>query len=411
MQFCISYFFIFVPLEMRNIMKKIKILSLFVALLAILSACNDDDDTHIPVTVKTVLMYLVAENDISKDIYSNIASVEQGLTKATSPGTFVIYWDGGSKNSEFPVPTLFKYEVDGKGTVAKREVIKTYSSQNSVSNEVINRVLNDVEAYCPAEKYSLIFGSHATGWLPVDHSKSRSFGDDSGAKINIPDLSKALAQSGIHFDYILFDACLMSQVEVAYELRDAADYLILSPAEVMSAGFPYFKIAKYLLAVDNTGQNAINVAKDFIDYYKNEYDYSWATIAVIKTDEMQALANITYSIMKQYQDNRAKFDSNKINYFQTHYGYGRSDLNYSTYDFRAFIRELTDNNIPSDFEEQLGRTVLYKDYVDDYKLVNIDSDIYSGIGCYIPDTRYSKWNAYFKNLQWYSAAGWDKTGW
>lgn len=222
-------------------MKKIKILSLlFVCLSIFLSACGDDD-TPVPVTVKTVLMYLVGDNDISNDIYNNIASVERGLSEVTSPGTFVIYWDGGSRKGEFPVPTLFKYEVDGKGSVSKREVIKTYSSQNSVSNEVIINVLKDVEAYCPAEKYSLILGSHATGWLPADYSKSRSFGDDNGAKIHIPDLSKALEQSGIHFDYILFDACLMSQVEVAYELRNTADYLILSPAEGYECGFSLFQ--------------------------------------------------------------------------------------------------------------------------------------------------------------------------
>lgn len=114
--------------------------------------------------------------------------------------------------------------------------------------------------------------------------------------------------------------------------------------------------------------------------------------------------------MKQYKDNLVKFDKSKIDYFQAHYGYGRSPLDHSTYDFRAFIRELTDGNIPSDFEEQLDRVVVYKDYVDDDKLVDIDSDIYSGIGCYIPDTRYLKWNAFFRTLQWYSAAGWDGVG-
>ena len=41
-------------------MKKIKILSLlFVCLSIFLSACGDDD-TPVPVTVKTVLMYLVS---------------------------------------------------------------------------------------------------------------------------------------------------------------------------------------------------------------------------------------------------------------------------------------------------------------------------------------------------------------
>ena len=80
-------------------MKKIKILSLlFVCLSIFLSACGDDD-TPVPVTVKTVLMYLVGDNDISNDIYNNIASVERGLSEVTSPGTFVIYWDGVEKVS------------------------------------------------------------------------------------------------------------------------------------------------------------------------------------------------------------------------------------------------------------------------------------------------------------------------
>ena len=46
-------------------MKKIKILSLlFVCLSIFLSACGDDD-TPVPVTVKTVLMYLVGDNERS----------------------------------------------------------------------------------------------------------------------------------------------------------------------------------------------------------------------------------------------------------------------------------------------------------------------------------------------------------
>ena len=52
-------------------MKKIKILSLlFVCLSIFLSACGDDD-TPVPVTVKTVLMYLV-ETMISVMIYITI---------------------------------------------------------------------------------------------------------------------------------------------------------------------------------------------------------------------------------------------------------------------------------------------------------------------------------------------------
>ena len=72
-------------------MKKIKILFLFVCLSTFLSACGDDNDTSVPVAVKTVLMYLVGDNNISGQIYNNIESVERGsvsythLTLPTTP--------------------------------------------------------------------------------------------------------------------------------------------------------------------------------------------------------------------------------------------------------------------------------------------------------------------------------------
>lgn len=390
-------------------MNKITIWILNLAVMFLLLSCHEDDEKNVPVVTRTVLMYLVADNNISSDLYRNITSVEQGLKKVTSPGTFVIYWDGGNRYSEFPVPTLFKYDVDGKGNVSKKEVIQTYSSQNSASGDVMLSVIKDMKLLCPAESYGLIFGSHATGWLPVDHSKSRSFGDDNGIKINIPELAKTLESSDIHFDYLLMDACLMSQVEVAYELRNVASYLILSPAEVMSTGFPYSNLVKYLMATDDVKSNAIKIAEEFINYYRSAS--SWGTIAIVKSDEMQALANITNALINQYKSELNKFNSSMLYTFQQKYGYGRSPLNYSTYDFRAFMRELTDNNIPSAFDEQLNRTVIYKDYVAIDPLVNIDPEIYSGIGCYIPHDGYDNWNTYFKNLQWYSAAGWNNTGW
>ena len=373
------------------------------------SSCREKPEDKEPeVAKRTVLMYLIADNNIGVDIYRNIASVEEGLKHATSPGTFVIYWDGGSRYaSVFPTPTLFKYEVDKEGNVSPREVIQTYPEQNSCSPGVITKVINDVKNLCKANSYGLIFGSHATGWLPANTSKSRSLGDDGGYKIEIPELNGAILDSGIHFDYILMDACLMSQVEVAYELRHTADYLILSPAEVMAAGFPYKDIVKYLLATDNNEANAISAARQYVDYYRSA-EYKWATIAVVKTVEMDALASAMRNILNQYHDNLSKFNSTLISSFQRNYGFARYSLANSSYDVRAFVKEMSDNNIPSSWEEQLNRAVVFSDYVNEFVIVNIDPDIYSGIGCYIPYSSYTKWNAYYQTLQWYTAAGWDQ---
>jgi len=92
---CISYFFIFVHIVINKFkMKRLITLSFFFYLVVFLVSCHDDEEPKIKAS-RTVLMYLVADNSISDDIYPNIASVEEGLKNAETPGTFVIYWDGG----------------------------------------------------------------------------------------------------------------------------------------------------------------------------------------------------------------------------------------------------------------------------------------------------------------------------
>lgn len=49
-------------------------------------------------------------------------------------------------------------------------------------------------------------------------------------------------------EYILFDDCYMSSLEVAYELRHVTNYMIACPTEVMVFGMPYSTIGKYLLS-------------------------------------------------------------------------------------------------------------------------------------------------------------------
>lgn len=167
-------------------------------------------------------------------------------------------------------------------------------------------------------------------------------------------------------------------------------------------------IVKYLLSVDDKERNAVLLAQAYLDYYKTQR-FPWATIAVVKTDEMELLAAVTRSIMQENMENIASFTPSMLSLFQNRYGYGRGELSRSSYDFRAFVSEVTGGNIPLAFEGQLGKTVIFEGYVNDYPLVNIDEDMYSGIGCYIPYKSFTKWNAYFKNLQWYSAVGWDTT--
>lgn len=400
-------------------MKIFKLLITIVVIGHLFSCVDNREIITVDLGQRTVLMYMVADNSLSDDLYENIFAVEEGLKAVSTPGTFVIYWDG-APNKVFSVPTLFKYEVYGKGHVSRREVLQTYPEQNSALPEVMQAVLSDTKRACPAENYGLIFSSHANGWLPIDYRSSlsarssRAIGQDKDGVehlndwMNVTDFSNVLKQSGLHFDYILLDVCLMSQVEVAYELRERADYLIASPAEVLSQGFPYKQVTPYLMSTENVESNVIQVAKTYVDSYRQS-SFPWATVAVIKMAEMERLAASTRELLEKNKERLPLLQTeNNVRRMQSTYGYGRSPLDYSTYDFKAFIDELTHQNTPDSFNKQLEQTIIFKDYVDKYFLVNIDPKSYSGIGCYLPNQivssrNFSNWNAFYSTLSWTQA--------
>ncbi|MBN1466089.1 hypothetical protein JXA02_10025 [candidate division KSB1 bacterium] len=73
----------------------------------------------------------------------------------------------------------------------------------------------------PAKRYALIINDHGGGWRGVCEDEQNG----AGALMSMPSVRQAL-EGGPHFDVIIFHACLMSMVEVAYELKDLGDYMV-----------------------------------------------------------------------------------------------------------------------------------------------------------------------------------------
>ena len=132
-------------------------------------------------------------------------------------------------------PRLLELKNEG-GTVVEKEV-KTYPSRNSVGVDETQEVFADVflNSQYQADSYGLVYWSHGDGWLPYPlGTGTRWVGQDKGNGDNRMNISEfvEILRTAPRFDFILFDACLMLSVEVAYELRDYTDYCIGSPTEI-----------------------------------------------------------------------------------------------------------------------------------------------------------------------------------
>jgi hypothetical protein len=191
-------------------------------------ACNrekeKEEDTA--TAFRTVIVYIAGDNDLSNDALNDIEEMKRGYSEAGV--NLIVFADLQGK-----APEIMKI---GKNSA---ETVLRYSEFNSAEAAQVQRTLNDIVTMYPAASYGLVLWSHATSWLPAG-VRLRSFGQDSDKQMNIAELAAALP---VHFDFILFDACLMGAVEVACELKNKANWLIASSTETIYEGFPYDEIA------------------------------------------------------------------------------------------------------------------------------------------------------------------------
>ncbi len=71
-------------------------------------------------------------------------------------------------------------------------------------------------------------------------------------------------------DIVAFKDCFMSTLETAYELKDAATYLIGSPDIVPIEGWPYARMFEQLARQPEAKQAARALVKELEQYYKVE---------------------------------------------------------------------------------------------------------------------------------------------
>lgn len=387
-------------------MKTLLKLLCFFLLIQGLSSCKDNDEPSLKEKVSsTVLVYMVAQNNLQSSLEKNISDMMIGMKNAPEGTNWLVYIDSNTSD-----PTLYLLKQNANGNVT-RETVITYSNQYSTSALTMADVINDAFSRYPAENYGLILSSHANAWFPAYRTapQNRSFGEEIvnnlSYNMDITDMANALTQVP-HLKYIVFDACLMGCVEVAYELRQVADYLIASPASILSTGFPYKNV------VPNLSRMTESSLLTVINQYYAEYQYSIGTLSLVKLSQMEDVAQAMNKLMQQ---EAAQKYANQIipNNKQAF------DTTYPCYDFGQMIDSIGVENktytatVKSALNKAIPYTVYSKyAYVNDWGVFSLEIKFYSGLTSYIPPSNiYSETNyrKFYKKLDWYEASGWNYT--
>lgn len=286
--------------------------------------------------------------------------------------------------------TLYELRYDAKLGKGVKDVIKTISLPTPYNGSLLSALLKDISGIAPADSYGLMIGSHGLGWIPKDYEPdhgatelsisstakirklwtpvegalpTRHIGDGKAeVRYNTTEIAEAMISSKRKFDYIIFDACFMSNIEALYDLRNTTDYIVSSPCEIMAAGLPYGKILPYLLLDGGRSHDLDKVCKIYVDYYSASSTKS-ACVALTKCDELEALAATVKRVNEM--PIKEEFDLNNVQ------AYEGLNIDHNPahvfYDLEDIIEQsCADSDAVSNFKSQLDKTVSSRYHTDSF---------------------------------------------
>lgn len=386
------------------------------------SCSNGDnpDGPDVPVTPvgQTVFMFFPWSNSLLSDFRLTVEDMQTVVAQRSMKDERVMVFMATSERE------AVLFELKKQNGRCLTDTLRRYSDRPFTSRQWLTSLFSEVRTLAPASRYGMVVGCHGLAWVPVQGQRNarKRLGsqekideednlykeeridkewlykeeriDKEGepndlmhfevqspvttrfiggtypeTQIETTDLADAMADAGLHTEYILFDACYMSSVEVAYELKDVTHYLIASPTEVISYGFPYITMGKHLLGTPNYK----GIADSFISFYSSYYQ-PYGTVAVTDCTQLDALAAIAQQI------NAATEAQIAPNGVQVMDGYSPTLF----YDLGHLMSLKNAGTVlTTAFAEQLDKTVPYKGHTDQYftalKDAPVDIKHYSGL--------------------------------
>lgn len=381
------------------------------AFLCIASCNRIEEDT--PFYDRTVLIYMAAENSLSQFYYEDIEEIQLAANKIPYNSRLLVYIDDSS------LPRILSIEKQEGRRPACTEY-KFDSEHDSGSAETLRLVMEWMHAHAPSASYGLVMWSHGTGWTPAKAPAQRAVCQDVKSKswMEIADIANVL-NSFEPLEFIMFDACFMQSIEVAYELRKSTHYIIASPAEIPGPGAPYHRIMAPMFSFPLNAESIIE--EYYREYADNKIhvggtsnDYFGVCLSVVDCSKLEQLAAVTEEINTKHIGQGKSGNTDGV---QRYYPLTRPTMP-EHYDMNDYmLSQSTDaadhNSWQSAFEEAVpykrSTPTWYSDYT--HSMLPIDTVNYGGISCYIPKTSRTALNENFRSTSWYKASGWQQIGW
>lgn len=396
--------------------------------LPLLVSCRDTIDLpkekH-EVARNMVFVYMMAENSLSSYASDDLEEMLRAAESVPDDCYMMAFVD------DCGMPRVCRFY--NKSGVGVCDTIVRFG-QDFCSSDIDNmkKVVEDILDVYPAETLDVVMWSHGNGWIRANRSNApmkRSIGVDNGRNsysntstevIEMEELAKLLESLPAKVRMVMFDACFMQTIEVAYALRNSAEWIVASPAEIPADGAPYHLIMKPLFARQFDVADIIN---GYISAYNNQR--SGALLSAVRCEAIEELTRVTAKyIPLLFPADSIYSVENLFSYLPGGYFGAASSSSSASYypdyfDMNMVMKERLSAGEYSEWHTAFCNAVPCFVSNDSWysaikhKEYRIDRQLCGGISMYIPQhaDMYQYYNGSFATTEWYRAAGWGGAGW
>ncbi|MFI3225978.1 MAG: clostripain-related cysteine peptidase [Clostridia bacterium] len=243
----------------------------------------------------TIMVYLLG-SDLETDGGYASTDLQEMINADFGDNLNLVVMTGGARkweNSSISGSTCQYWQVkDGKLISINDNLGKL----DMTSEDTLSDFITDATELFPANRYALILWDHGGGTMS-GYGYDENFPD---GQMSIDEISRGLSETGVKFDFVGFDACLMATLETAVMLEPYADYMIASEETEEATGWYYTEFLETWS--DDTGMETLDVsivlADSFVEASVADYRRAESTLSVVELKEIPAV----YQVFVDYFD-------------------------------------------------------------------------------------------------------------
>ena len=421
-----------------------KFLYLTVAIVsALLSSCKPETEyIYLQKHPRAHVMMCFGFNNLSSSLAEDIRDLEKGFIPGSAPLENYLFVFSHLVESSYSTPSSPKLQriyLGPDGNPMKETLLEMEPGTISNRAECIREVLEFLkEKYPEIESFGVLMSSHGTGWTPPGYCTTGYKNEGNSDVIEwrrsafpetylsgeylyepVPGVkSMGYTVTGVNptvayetdireiadllpfkLDYIIFDACFMGGVEVAYQFKDKCRYMCFSQTEILSDGMDYTTMISDLL--EGNRADLVSLATNYFSHYNLSIGSKRsATISVVDCSKLGTLAAVCRNLFRNYDISKDNVDASKLQkyfYYTNHAWF---------YDLYSIVQAAGASETElSDLQWALDECILYKAATPTFALYGFPIDTHSGLSMYLPEKERTQLNSYYRELTWNKLTG------